>query len=561
LIFPLMKTFTASFVVLLALLAAPRAAAQSRYTVGQTVANFTLTDRATGRPVQLTDFAGKIVFLEWFAWWCPFCQAAAAQIEPGIVRAYAAKGGNPAGIPVLHVSLNLQPGQEPQTQQFVDSYKLGQVLNDFDRGLANRFQSGGQPIFAIINGVAGSTSHKQWELVFSQLGYGSTQAPLAAMQAAIDSVRAPTAVAVTPPAIPVTPVPPVAQIPVAPAILTQPGPVVVVVGAPATLSVSATVAGSVSYQWFRDGVALAGATGASYTVPSVALSDAGNYTVRVSTIDSAVTSQAARLTVNTPPVGLESRLSNLSVLTTLAAEQLLTVGFTMQGGAKPVLLRAAGPGLKALGVAGAQADPRLALFNGSTQIATNDNWSGNAEVTTASANVGAFAFAGPSSLDAALVSSVEGSRTMQVSGSSAGTVIVEAYDAGTGFTARLINLSALNQAGRGTPLTAGFTIAGAGTKNVLIRAIGPALTALGVGGALPDPKLELFNSAQVRIGENDNWSSALAATFASVGAFALSEGSRDAALLVTLAAGGYSVQVGPAGEGSGAVLVEVYEVP
>ena len=85
-----MKTLVAASLVLLALLAAPTAAAQSRYSVGHTVANFTLTDRATGRPVQLTDFAGKIVFLEWFAWWCPFCQAAAAQIEPGIVQAYAA---------------------------------------------------------------------------------------------------------------------------------------------------------------------------------------------------------------------------------------------------------------------------------------------------------------------------------------------------------------------------------------------------------------------------------------------------------------------------------------
>ena len=552
-----MKTLTASLVVLLALLAAPRAAAQSRYTVGQTVANFTLTDRATGRPVQLTDFAGKIVFLEWFAWWCPFCQAAAAQIEPGIVRAYAAKGGNPAGLPVLHVSLNLQPGQETQTQQFVTTYKLGQVLNDFDRALANRFQSGGQPIFAIINGVAGSTSHKQWELVFSQLGYGSTQAPLAAMQAAIDSVRA--AAAVTPPVAP--PVPPVVPATEPLAIATQPSPLTAAVGAPATLAVTARGTGPFSYQWLRDGVAVEGATSAAYTLPAARLADAGHYTVRITGLAGTVVSSAALLTVNPAPTTLASRLSNLSVLTTLAVDQVLTVGFTMQGGAKPVLLRAAGPGLGALGVPGVLADPRLALFGGSTQIASNDNWSGNAEVVAASARVGAFPFSAASSLDAALVSAVDGGRTVQVTGSSAGTVIVEAYDAGAGDSPRLINLSALNEVGPGRPLIAGFTLAGTGTKTVLIRAVGPSLIPLGVSGVLADPKLDLYNTAQVKMAENDNWSSSLAATFAGVGAFALPAGSRDAALLVSLSPGGYSVQVGPVADGAGAVLVEVYEVP
>ena len=67
-----MKIF-ALCIALAALLAAPHAAAQTRYAVGDTVANFTLTDRATGRAVSLADFAGKVVLLEWFAWWCPYC--------------------------------------------------------------------------------------------------------------------------------------------------------------------------------------------------------------------------------------------------------------------------------------------------------------------------------------------------------------------------------------------------------------------------------------------------------------------------------------------------------
>lgn len=48
---------------------------------------------------------------------------------------------------------------------------------------------------------------------------------------------------------------------------------------------------------------------------------------------------------------------------------------------------------------------------------------------------------------------------------------------------------------------------------------------------------------------------------AEVGAFPLIADSRDGALRVTLAPGGYSVQIGAAAAGEGAVLVEVYEVP
>lgn len=43
--------------------------AQSMYVKGDIVEDFTLINRATGQPLRLSDFAGKIIFLEWFAWW------------------------------------------------------------------------------------------------------------------------------------------------------------------------------------------------------------------------------------------------------------------------------------------------------------------------------------------------------------------------------------------------------------------------------------------------------------------------------------------------------------
>jgi hypothetical protein len=97
---------------------------------------------------------------------------------------------------------------------------------------------------------------------------------------------------------------------------------------------------------------------------------------------------------------------------------------------------------------------------------------------------------------------------------------------------------------------------------VLVRAIGPTLAAapFNVSGVVADPRLTLFNGP-TKIGENDNWggTAALTTAFTQVGAFALPPNSQDAAMVVTLAPGNYSVQV--TGAGGGVALVEVYEVP
>ena len=163
-----------------------------------------------------------------------------------------------------------------------------------------------------------------------------------------------------------------------------------------------------------------------------------------------------------------------------------------------------------------------------------------------------------------------GNYTIQVSGGAgSGLVIAELYDstpnaAFTAATPRLANVSVLKQIGAGESLTAGFVVGGSGSKKVLIRAVGPGLAQLGVGGTMPDPQLTLNQSgAATPINSNDNWGggTALADAFASVGAFALPVSSKDAAIVVTLAPGNYTAQVTGVGSSAGLVLVEVYEVP
>ena len=122
---------------------------------------------------------------------------------------------------------------------------------------------------------------------------------------------------------------------------------------------------------------------------------------------------------------------------------------------------------------------------------------------------------------------------------------------------RLANLSVRTAAGTGDDtLIVGFAVAGSARQTVLVRGIGPGLTPFGVTGAMTDPSLRLFSGTAL-IGTNDNWSAdpGIASTAALVGAFPLAATSRDAALLLSLAAGDYSAHVGGA---RGVALVELY---
>ena len=116
-------------------------------------------------------------------------------------------------------------------------------------------------------------------------------------------------------------------------------------------------------------------------------------------------------------------------------------------------------------------------------------------------------------------------------------------------------------------LIAGFVVEGSQPATVLIRGIGPALANYGITGALTTPVLTVFDGSGTQIDTNSGWSStaanelAVETAEAEVGAFALTSGSADSALVLSLSPGTYSAQV-TGGDGStGIALVEVYQVP
>jgi hypothetical protein len=129
---------------------------------------------------------------------------------------------------------------------------------------------------------------------------------------------------------------------------------------------------------------------------------------------------------------------------------------------------------------------------------------------------------------------------------------------------RFLNLStrAIVATG-GDIMIAGFVVDGERPMRVLVRAIGPTLGTFGVTGALTDPQISVLTSSGALAANNNDWgdNTSVRDAAASVGAFALTAGSRDAALIATLSPGAYTAQVSGVNNSTGIALVEVYELP
>jgi hypothetical protein len=275
---------------------------------------------------------------------------------------------------------------------------------------------------------------------------------------------------------------------------------------------------------------------------------------------------------------LAQRLTSLSTRARAGAgDGAAIVGFVISGDApRPVVVRGIGPTLGALGVSTALTAPKLELYRGAQLLAGNTGWAtgGNAaSLAAAFARVGLFPL-NPASADAALVITLApGAYTAQITGvgGAEGNALVEIYDlAADNLAQRLSNLSTRAFAGRDQDtLIGGMTVAGSVPKRMLVRAVGPGLVQFGLSGALRRPLLSVLDERGGSVAQNSNWSAgaeAAAITQASVeaGAFPLTaaaDGTADAALLLNLAPGNYTVQVTGADGSTGVALLEIYEVP
>jgi kumamolisin len=271
-------------------------------------------------------------------------------------------------------------------------------------------------------------------------------------------------------------------------------------------------------------------------------------------------------------------------------------GFVLQGPAgstKTVLVRGVGPALTALGVSGALAAPMVSVFDStSTLIASDTGWSNAPMAGTSTAGatyrmataadmsaVGAFALTAGSADSAMVLTLPIGSYTVQVSGlnSTSGVGLAEVYELSTSVPEVLSNISARCFVGTGAEVAiSGFVVQGNEPVQLLVRGVGPALSAFGLSGLLAQPSIGIFDSKNVLIVSDAGWGNALvagtsasgatyrpatAADMTAAGAFALTAGSADSAIVITVPAGSYTAVISGVDSTSGTALAEVYELP
>jgi hypothetical protein len=110
-------------------------------------------------------------------------------------------------------------------------------------------------------------------------------------------------------------------------------------------------------------------------------------------------------------------------------------------------------------------------------------------------------------------------------------------------------------------MIAGFILGGNnGNDRVILRGIGPSLTAFGVPNALADPKLELRNQNGALIRANDNWMDDPAQKALIIAAGLAPTNMLESAIAETLPPGQYTALLSGVNNGTGVGLVEAYDL-
>ncbi|HTO03071.1 MAG TPA: CotH kinase family protein, partial [Opitutus sp.] len=304
-----------------------------------------------------------------------------------------------------------------------------------------------------------------------------------------------------------------------------------------------------SFEWHYNSVRIPGAAEPRLKLDAAAPSQSGIYVLTVR--ENGIQVGTAQYTVN---ISVFANLVNLSARAEVGSgNDVLIGGFVVRGaGTKNFLVRAVGPSLREQGIATPLAAPTLRVYKADGSIhASNTGWLTSpdaTEIATAAARVGAFALSSHG-LDSALLLRVPGGiYTLHVGGASGqGIGLAEIYALDENSSPLNLSARARVAADDGL-LIGGLVIDGHDHKRVLIRAVGPTLAEHGLANELLlDPEFQVLSRA-VPLYANDNWSDAanaaeIASTAAAVGAFPLRQGSADAALVVDLAPGAYTVLV------------------
>jgi hypothetical protein len=224
-----------------------------------------------------------------------------------------------------------------------------------------------------------------------------------------------------------------------------------------------------------------------------------------------------------------------------------------------VLIRGIGPSLGAF-LSNPLQDPILELHQGSSVIASNDDWQDTPNV----AQIPSGFEPGDSRESIIIMTLSAGPYTVIQSSKdlTGGIGLLEIYDLDSAGDASLANISTRGLVQIDNEIMVGGFILGGETleSTVVVRAIGPSLTSFGITNALADPTLELHDGNGSLIQDNDNWKD-VPAQADELTAMGFAPGNDlEPAIVATLPPGAYTAIVAGKSGGIGVALVEVYHI-
>ena len=280
------------------------------------------------------------------------------------------------------------------------------------------------------------------------------------------------------------------------------------------------------------------------------------------------------------PPFVPARLGNISTRSFVqTGEKVMIGGFIVQGPqTKRVIIRAIGPELAQYGVPNPLLNPTLELHDGTgALIAFNNNWAttiiGGIITNSQVHDIQVSGYVPGDGRDSAIIADLlPGNYTAIVRGVNftTGVALVEVYVLSPASPSILANISTRSFVQTGdNVMIGGFIVEGIPQKRVIIRAIGPELSAppFNIPNALANPTLELHDHTGALIASNDNWQHTIIGGIITTGQVQDITNSgyapgdpNESAIIATLPPGNYTAIVRGVNNITGVGLVEVYDL-